>query len=176
MNYTKNYHLSQCDAADRVLREDFNRDNETIDAALAAVQDRLDSLQARHTLQQIKAFTADTAQYGRITFPMDDVAWSDWNLIHLFIDAKMRSAMGYHILLNNTNNTLLSNCATQHQTHLIFFPFYKGKSPVASVRLFGGSFFWNTTLFQNCTALILDPAYDEYPLLAGTTFTLYGQK
>ena len=37
MNYTKNYHLSQWDAADRVLREDFNRDNETIDAALAAV-------------------------------------------------------------------------------------------------------------------------------------------
>ena len=94
MNYTKNYHLSQWDAADRVLREDFNRDNETIDAALAAVQDRLDSLQARHTLQLIKTFTANTPQYGRITFPMDDVAWSDWNLIHLFIDAKMRSAMG----------------------------------------------------------------------------------
>ena len=140
MNYTKNYHLSQWDAADRVLREDFNRDNETIDAALAAVQDRLDSLQARHTLQQIKAFTADTAQYGRITFPMDDVAWSDWNLIHLFIDAKMRSAMGYHILLNNTNNTLLSNCATQHQTHLIFFPFIKANlrwpASVSSAALF----------------------------------------
>ena len=37
MNYTKNYHLNQWDAADRVLREDFNRDNETIDAALETI-------------------------------------------------------------------------------------------------------------------------------------------
>lgn len=37
MKYTKNYQLNQWDAADRVLREDFNRDNEKIDSALAAV-------------------------------------------------------------------------------------------------------------------------------------------
>ena len=55
LNYTKKLSLKPIGhAADRVLREDFNRDNETIDAALAAVQDRLDSLQARHTLQLIK--------------------------------------------------------------------------------------------------------------------------
>ena len=34
MKYTKNYHLNQWDAADRVLREDFNRDNQKIDTAL----------------------------------------------------------------------------------------------------------------------------------------------
>ena len=34
MKYTKNYQLNQWDAADRVLREDFNRDNQKIDTAL----------------------------------------------------------------------------------------------------------------------------------------------
>ena len=37
MNYTENYHLNQWDATDRVLRMDFNSDNQKIDAALAAV-------------------------------------------------------------------------------------------------------------------------------------------
>ena len=34
MNYTKNYQLNQWDAADRVLREDFNEDNRKIEEAL----------------------------------------------------------------------------------------------------------------------------------------------
>ena len=34
LKYTKNYQLNQWDAADRVLREDFNRDNQKIDTAL----------------------------------------------------------------------------------------------------------------------------------------------
>ena len=38
MKYTKNYQLNQWDAADRVLREDFNRDNEKIDAAITALR------------------------------------------------------------------------------------------------------------------------------------------
>ena len=41
MNYTQNYQLNQWDAADRVLREDFNRDNAKIDAALADLSGRL---------------------------------------------------------------------------------------------------------------------------------------
>ncbi len=35
MKYTEHYQLNQWDAADRVLREDFNRDNAAVDAALA---------------------------------------------------------------------------------------------------------------------------------------------
>ncbi|EGJ46027.1 hypothetical protein HMPREF0866_02181 [Ruminococcaceae bacterium D16] len=35
-NYTENYGLCQWEATDQVLREDFNRDNAKIDAAIAA--------------------------------------------------------------------------------------------------------------------------------------------
>jgi len=36
MTHTQNYNLTQWDAADRILRSDFNADNAAIDAALAA--------------------------------------------------------------------------------------------------------------------------------------------
>ena len=37
MNYTTNYQLNQWAKSDRVLMEDFNRDNEKIDAALGTI-------------------------------------------------------------------------------------------------------------------------------------------
>ena len=39
MNYTQNYQLNQWDATDRVLRTDFNSDNQKIDAALKNAAD-----------------------------------------------------------------------------------------------------------------------------------------
>ena len=38
MKYPEHYQLKQWYAADRVLREDFNRDNEKIDAAITALR------------------------------------------------------------------------------------------------------------------------------------------
>ena len=38
MNYTENYQLNQWEESDRVLMEDFNADNEKIDAALAEIK------------------------------------------------------------------------------------------------------------------------------------------
>ena len=37
MTKTEHYHINQWEPADRVLREDFNRDNEKIDAALNTI-------------------------------------------------------------------------------------------------------------------------------------------
>ena len=36
-NYTEHYRLCQWDAADQVLREEFNQDNKKIDGALATI-------------------------------------------------------------------------------------------------------------------------------------------
>jgi len=43
-NYTSNYGLCQWQASDKVLRTEFNADNAKIDAAIAAVDGRVDSL------------------------------------------------------------------------------------------------------------------------------------
>jgi len=47
MNTTANYHLSQWDPEDRVLRTDFNNDNAKLDAALQALEAQTADLKAR---------------------------------------------------------------------------------------------------------------------------------
>ena len=43
-NYPRNYNLCQWEASDKVLRTEFNADNAKIDAAIAAVDGRVDGL------------------------------------------------------------------------------------------------------------------------------------
>ena len=43
MQHTQNYQLSRWEKDDRIMMEDFNADNETIDAALKAANDRIDT-------------------------------------------------------------------------------------------------------------------------------------
>lgn len=46
MKQTSKYKLNQWDKEDRILREDFNGDNGKLEAALAAVNERVDGLDA----------------------------------------------------------------------------------------------------------------------------------
>ena len=61
---TTYYQLNQWDAADRVLRTDFNGDNAKIDAALHA-------LSQKGALTQLKTFTTTAAVTGTADFSMD---------------------------------------------------------------------------------------------------------
>ena len=45
-NYTTNYQLNQWEAGDQVLRTEFNRDNQKIDAALAGLAGQNEELEA----------------------------------------------------------------------------------------------------------------------------------
>ena len=60
-NYTRNYNLCQWEASDKVLRTEFNADNAKIDAAIKAVDTRVDgkasvsSLNSLRTLLDSKA-------------------------------------------------------------------------------------------------------------------------
>lgn len=78
MNYTQNYQLSQWVESDRVLMEDFNRDNAKIDAALAA-----------SPIVRVKDITLSeaTIQYN---FPLHDIQWE--NYVELILLAKMTSS------------------------------------------------------------------------------------
>lgn len=71
-NQTKNYQLNQWEPEDQVLRTDFNKDNEKIDAAIKAVDVRADGLaqskadvSALETVKQtLSQHTADLARLG----------------------------------------------------------------------------------------------------------------
>lgn len=61
MNHTTNYNLSQWEATDKVQRVDFNADNAKIDAAIKAVDIRVDGLSGSKADQ-----TAQTALQNRV--------------------------------------------------------------------------------------------------------------
>jgi len=65
MTHTTNYNLSQWDAGDRILRDDFNADNARIDAALAASANTIASLDAAKGNCSVEVFTyTGTGTYG----------------------------------------------------------------------------------------------------------------
>ena len=51
MDYTNNYHLTQWAMADRIQMEDFNADNQKIDAAIKAADQRAEALEKTVTEQ-----------------------------------------------------------------------------------------------------------------------------
>ena len=93
MKKTQNYQLSQWDGDDRILREDFNADNAKIDAALGAEEqarkkdraevDAAAAQKARFVKLKDIALSADT-QYVEVN--VSDIAWGNWQNVHLDID------------------------------------------------------------------------------------------
>ena len=69
-NYTANYGLCQWEPEDKFLREEFNQDNEKIDAALKAAEERAEE----------KAQAAET-KADRALSGLEDQSYNVYNLI-----------------------------------------------------------------------------------------------
>jgi len=61
-NYTSNYSLCQWAASDKVLRTDFNADNAKIDAAIKAVNGRVDGKASTSSLNSLKSTVNSLSQ------------------------------------------------------------------------------------------------------------------
>ena len=66
MNYTEVYQLNQWESSDRILREDFNRDNANTEAGLLAIGQKLDA--AKEQLATKAALAALQAQVDALPF------------------------------------------------------------------------------------------------------------
>jgi len=78
---TTNYQLCQWEPSDRILRTDFNRDNEKIDTALAAAA-------GQSVLRPIREIIT-TESATSIQIQLDDIDWSQWQSI--VVDAYLTS-------------------------------------------------------------------------------------
>ena len=74
MNYTQNYQLNQWEAADRVLREDFNRDNQKIDAALAEMAQKASYI-------PLKAESMQGEYQFSLQMDLSDIDWGQWQTV-----------------------------------------------------------------------------------------------
>lgn len=181
MTKTEHYQLNQWDAADRVLRTDFNGDNAKIDAALHA-------LSQKGALTRLKTFTTTAAVTGTADFSMDvgDIDWGAWQVV--YIDLALLGS-GYMLLYPNGNKNGASSqgyvtsssykslagmvecgglCRAEFQV------FRRSDRPVRTVCTYNCITGRSDYACGALQTLHLTPYHESYTMAAGSTVTLWG--
>ena len=122
MNYTQNYHLSQWEATDQVLRSDFNQDNAKIDAALKKVDGR--------GLQLIREFVT-TEALNPLRIDLADINWSEWRTVHLDVIPGAGSSenmlFAYFGINSNVGTISLA------WNHMVLCPYGRADMPLSGI-------------------------------------------
>lgn len=180
MNKTANFQLTQWEKTDRIMMEDFNRDNAAIDAALKSNADNVAAeTAARETadtalgkkagLQLIE--TAVFSGKGKSSVAQLSINWQDWAIV--LLQYKRPTNTGKFSLSFTEHNTTLYY-GYEDQISVIFYPLYnecqvvKGHLCTGEALSFGG-----TPLFQNLTAMSLYADTDGTNIDGGSV-TFYG--
>lgn len=180
MNKTANFQLTQWEKTDRIMMEDFNRDNAAIDAALKSNADAM----AAETAAREAADTAlgkkaglqliETAVFsgkGKSSVAQLSINWQDWAIV--LLQYKRPTNTGKFSLSFTEPNTTLYY-GYEDQISVIFYPLYnecqvvKGHLYTGEALSFGG-----TPLFQNLTAMSLYADTDGTNIEGGSV-TFYG--
>ena len=149
---TSNYDLNQWDAGDRVLREDFNADNATIDAALAAADAKLDStlaqIMARQHFQTITEIPIPATGGRNANLTLPSINWSHYYYV-IFEFAVTGTGEGM-IYMNGTSGgqsyqigassskSGLAAFSTSSTMTFLFMPHYSNQHHVSGLFLYGG--------------------------------------
>ena len=180
MNKTANFQLTQWEKTDRIMMEDFNRDNAAIDAALKSNADAMASetaareaadtaLGKKAGLQLIE--TAVFSGKGKSSVAQLSINWQDWAIV--LLQYKRPTNTGKFSLSFTEPNTTLYY-GYEDQISVIFYPLYnecqvvKGHLCTGEALSFGG-----TPLFQNLTAMSLYADTDGTNIEGGSV-TFYG--
>ncbi len=78
-NHTNNYHLNQWEPEDKVLREEFNKDNLKIDRALEGKLGRIQLIGQAKAAAGSNMITVDTSQ----------INWSSWEIVVLSMNSRI---------------------------------------------------------------------------------------
>ena len=110
MEQTSNYQLNQWDKTDRIQMEDFNADNDKIDAALAGIA-------AANQYVKIKEMTTPSTS-SQVNFDVSDVDFTEYHTVELFcsdangsnivllrVNGKTTDYLDYSLLSGSANNT-----------------------------------------------------------------------
>ena len=155
MKKTEQYNLNQWEASDRIRMEDFNADNQRVEAALIQKPGR-----AQLIAQQ--TFTSEPVLANAAFHVLKDGNWSDWERIAMFVDL--------HGITHQTGDLLSISMCTEDHTFfdprvtipfgsfvLSFYPFHDGKNKIRAVVSGSGS-----------GAFFLDDPYEDVGFLTMT--------
>ena len=118
MNKTANFQLTQWEKTDRIMMEDFNRDNAAIDAALKANADAITAEAAAReaavtALASKSRFTklgewSLSADATTFEIPLTGIDWANWDKVHLDCGVKNGSTVTlFHVQQHHADHQYL---------------------------------------------------------------------
>ena len=182
LNQTANYGLSQWEATDRILMENFNSDNSKIDAALKAQADTLESLSQKaggRLLGTLKASASGTT----CEFRLDGVDWSAWREVHLVADPYTDSGAVVTVYACGSNAVMCvlsgntSADRAQHASlgHMVLYPLFDPRNRATVIDLCEGEMRDVGYQFSNLTYVRMI-VNNGHTLKAGTALEIWGAK
>lgn len=184
MNKTTNYELNQWEKTDRILMDDFNRDNTTIDAAIKAEADRVAGL-PHGTLLCGGATEADVEQ---VNLDVSQVDWSQYLMavvevqgtkplnVRLYINGSSDSGCLYaHVGSSASSSGGIAYLGSICSAYYVTIPvLYSGGHSFPAVNPTpDGTFGYCSKTLDSLTALTLEPN-NSTTIPAGTVVRLWG--
>lgn len=182
MNKTANFQLNQWEKTDRIMMEDFNRDNAAIDTALKGNADAV----AAETAAREAADTALGKKAGlqliqTVPFPEGGssadkpltIQWSDWAIV-LAVYQEPSDGRSYTLSFTTANakvHPIIYN-GPDVQTCALYFPLYDQSRPVRGL-LWSAEKLSYTTTYETLTGIRLKADTDSGSI-AGAKVTFYG--
>ena len=151
---TTNYQLNQWDGEDRILRTDFNSDNQKIDAALKSQADALAAetaareqavagIEQHLSLQELYRYTVDYSnQAGTLYITPQNVNWGQWRCIHMQFTPVLGSGITYNAMVNHDAKGVVGSSLTG-KLHVQFFPMWDSSRNICCLSLGGGGFLYS---------------------------------
>ena len=182
MNKTANFQLNQWEKTDRIMMEDFNRDNAAIDTALKGNADAVAAeTGAREAADTALGKKAGLQLIQTVPFPEGGssadkpltIQWSDWAIV-LAVYQEPSDGRSYTLSLTTANakvHPIIYN-GPDVQTCALYFPLYDQSRPVRGL-LWSAEKLSYTTTYEALTGIQLKADTDSGSI-AGAKVTFYG--
>ena len=170
MNKTANFQLTQWEKTDRIMMEDFNRDNAAIDAALKSNADKAAGLQLIQTLT-----LATGSDYASAEINID---WSQWAEVYVVFQLEYKGSMKSYNLYFLPNDDYLVRTAYSTHVGAVFHPLFNENLYIEGTT-FSGSAITAGTLYKDITGIGLSLTASSGKtavISSGTTVKFYGRK
>ena len=183
MNKTANFQLTQWEKTDRIMMEDFNRDNAAIDAALKGNADAVaaetaarEAADKKAGLQLIQTLTLATgSDYASAEINID---WSQWAEVYVDFQLAYSGPMKSYDLFFTPNNNYLVRTAYGTHMGIVLHPLFNENLSVEGTT-FSGSAVNVEMLYKDVTGIgvyLTASSGKTAVISSGTTVNIYGRK
>ena len=181
MKQTQHYQLIKWDPSDRVLRQNFNDNNDKIDAALHKMEEKSNFVKLKTVTT-----TGKIVDGQNFTIDVSDINWSAWQ--YVYVDFMLKG-YGYMLLYPNgdANDAATHGTSSQSYKSLVgeistgqflrgeFHVYGRGEQALTTAMpqalMYGRA---TSCKYNTLKTLHLKPGYTTFYMDPGSTITFYG--